>query len=366
MARGHAEALMPMVAEVMQESGTAFASLDLIAATVGPGSFTGVRIAIAAARGLALVTHAGLFGTDSLSVMARSALASGAVGAAPFAVAVDARRGMLYLGLYDEAARKIEGPLLIAPDEAARLAAAGPSRRGGKRRGAACRSRRAAGTQRRRDAAGASAERGSAGRNRRRERRDLAGAQTSLSAPAGCKAAGASGLEALMPVEIAVTRASSLDDASHGGHAPKLLRQGLGRDGDDAIPRRPRSAVSDRLRWPTAPAACWAVFSSRGRRLTKRRCSRSCVAPACRNAGLGRALLRCGHGGIARGRHQAIVPRSRGRQRRRARALSLARRGAGRPDARNITSNGADAAIFSLALSTGPEDDGTALARRPA
>ena len=55
MARGHAEALMPMVAEVMQESGTAFASLDLIAATVGPGSFTGVRIAIAAARGLALV-----------------------------------------------------------------------------------------------------------------------------------------------------------------------------------------------------------------------------------------------------------------------------------------------------------------------
>ena len=121
MARGHAEALMPMVAEVMQESGTAFAELDLIAATVGPGSFTGVRIAIAAARGLALVTHAGLFGTDSLSVMARSALASGEVGAAPFAVAVDARRGMLYLGLYDEAARKIEGPLLIAPDEAVDL-----------------------------------------------------------------------------------------------------------------------------------------------------------------------------------------------------------------------------------------------------
>ena len=118
MARGHAEALMPMVAEVMQESGTAFADLDLIAATLGPGSFTGVRIAIAAARGLALVTHAKLFGTDSLSVMARSAFASGEVGAAPFAVAVDARRGMLYLGLYDEAARKLEGPLLIAPDEA--------------------------------------------------------------------------------------------------------------------------------------------------------------------------------------------------------------------------------------------------------
>jgi tRNA threonylcarbamoyladenosine biosynthesis protein TsaB len=121
MARGHAEALMPIVTEVMQESGTAFAELDRIAATVGPGSFTGVRIAIAAARGLALVTHAGLFGTDSLSVMARGALATGEVGSAPFAVAVDARRGMLYLGLYDEAARKLDGPLLIAPDEAVDL-----------------------------------------------------------------------------------------------------------------------------------------------------------------------------------------------------------------------------------------------------
>jgi tRNA threonylcarbamoyladenosine biosynthesis protein TsaB len=121
MARGHAEALMPMVAEVIQESGLGFAELDLIAATVGPGSFTGARVAIAAARGLALVTDARLFGTDSLSVMARSALVSGEVGSAPFAIAVDARRGMIYLGLYDEAARKLKGPALIAPDEALHL-----------------------------------------------------------------------------------------------------------------------------------------------------------------------------------------------------------------------------------------------------
>jgi len=121
MARGHAEALMPMVAEIMEEAGLPFAALDLIAATTGPGSFTGVRIAIAAARGLALVTHAKLFGTDSLSVMARQALAGGAVGPGPFAVAIDAKRGMLYLGLYDEAGRKREGPLLIAPDEAVSL-----------------------------------------------------------------------------------------------------------------------------------------------------------------------------------------------------------------------------------------------------
>jgi tRNA threonylcarbamoyladenosine biosynthesis protein TsaB len=119
MARGHAEALMPMVAGVMDEAHLAFPDLDLIAATVGPGSFTGVRITIAAARGLALATGAKLYGTDSLTVMAKSALATCALG--PFAVAVDARRGMLYLGLYDDAGRRLEGPLLIAPEEALAL-----------------------------------------------------------------------------------------------------------------------------------------------------------------------------------------------------------------------------------------------------
>jgi tRNA threonylcarbamoyladenosine biosynthesis protein TsaB len=121
MARGHAEALMPMIAEVMAEAGLDFAALGLIAATVGPGSFTGVRIAIAAARGLALVTPAKLYGTDSLTVMARLTLSTGVVRQEPLAVAVDARRGMLYLGLYNEEGRKLDGPLLLAPDDAATL-----------------------------------------------------------------------------------------------------------------------------------------------------------------------------------------------------------------------------------------------------
>lgn len=121
MARGHAEALMPMVEDVMAEAGLPFTEIDLIAASLGPGSFTGVRIAIAAARGLALVTRAKLYGTDSLTVMAKAALTTGALRPGPFAVAVDARRGMLYLGLYDEAGRRLEGPLLIAPEEAVAL-----------------------------------------------------------------------------------------------------------------------------------------------------------------------------------------------------------------------------------------------------
>jgi tRNA threonylcarbamoyladenosine biosynthesis protein TsaB len=117
MARGHAEALMPMIAEVMEEAQLDFSALDLIAATTGPGSFTGVRIAIAAARGLALVTPAKLYGIDSLTVMARSARSTGIAEGAPFAVAVDARRGMLYLGLYDDAGRKLDGPLLVSPED---------------------------------------------------------------------------------------------------------------------------------------------------------------------------------------------------------------------------------------------------------
>ncbi len=121
MARGHAEALMPMAAEVLAEAGLAPRDLDLIAATVGPGSFTGVRIAIAAARGLKLATGAKLYGTDSLTVMARAAPEKRLSLASPFAVAVDARRGMLYLGLYGPDGARREGPLLIAPDEAVGL-----------------------------------------------------------------------------------------------------------------------------------------------------------------------------------------------------------------------------------------------------
>jgi tRNA A37 threonylcarbamoyladenosine modification protein TsaB len=57
--------------------------------------------------------------------MAREALSLGVTGGAPFAVAVDARRGMLYLGLYDGAARRLEGPLLIAPDDAVNVLPSG-------------------------------------------------------------------------------------------------------------------------------------------------------------------------------------------------------------------------------------------------
>ena len=57
MKRGHAEALMPLIARVMKASGIAFAALDRIAATTGPGSFTGLRVGLSAARGIALAAE---------------------------------------------------------------------------------------------------------------------------------------------------------------------------------------------------------------------------------------------------------------------------------------------------------------------
>jgi tRNA threonylcarbamoyl adenosine modification protein YeaZ len=116
MARGHAEALLPMLEAVMDEAKLDFAELDLIAATLGPGSFTGVRVAIAAARGLALATKAKLWGTDSLTVMAQGVVAD---RTEPFAISVDAHRGMLYLGLFDSVGARLEGPLLLSPEDAA-------------------------------------------------------------------------------------------------------------------------------------------------------------------------------------------------------------------------------------------------------
>jgi len=66
MKRGHAEALMPLIARVMKESGIAFASLDRIAVTTGPGSFTGLRVGLSAARGIALAANKPVVGLTTL------------------------------------------------------------------------------------------------------------------------------------------------------------------------------------------------------------------------------------------------------------------------------------------------------------
>ena len=132
-ARGHAEALMPMVAAVMAEAGLDYAALDAIAVTRGPGTFTGVRVGLAAARGLALASATPLIGLTTLEVLA--AAASDASPCAATLAAIEARRGQVYAqrfpdgpppaALRAEAAAALagRGPVCVAGDAAPRLAA---------------------------------------------------------------------------------------------------------------------------------------------------------------------------------------------------------------------------------------------------
>jgi tRNA threonylcarbamoyl adenosine modification protein YeaZ len=92
--RGHAERLFPRVAAAMSEAGLAFADLDRIAVTVGPGSFTGLRVGIAAARGFALAAGRPAVGIGTLAVIA--ATARRLAGDVPVLALLDARRGEAY------------------------------------------------------------------------------------------------------------------------------------------------------------------------------------------------------------------------------------------------------------------------------
>jgi tRNA threonylcarbamoyladenosine biosynthesis protein TsaB len=98
--RGHAERLMPMIDAVLADARVDFADLGRIAVTVGPGSFTGVRVGIAAARGLALALDIRAVGVGSLQAIALPALRSSA-GAGTVVASLDARRGEVYALVQD-------------------------------------------------------------------------------------------------------------------------------------------------------------------------------------------------------------------------------------------------------------------------
>ena len=125
MSRGHQERLAPMVREVMAAAGLGFSDLDRIAVTVGPGSFTGLRVGLAFAKGLALALERPCVGVGTLEAMGRGVDHAGLAAAA-----IDAHRGQVYLQVF------IDGAAVMAPDvlpvetAAARLAelyAGGPA-----------------------------------------------------------------------------------------------------------------------------------------------------------------------------------------------------------------------------------------------
>src|SRR5450755_1885635 len=126
MVRGHAEALLPMVARVIDRAGLEFAALDRIAVTTGPGSFTGLRVGIAAARGIALAAGKPAVGLSTLAAYAAPFIA--ADDTLPVVSAIDARHDHVYLQVFGPGGRTIVAPRLAPLREALRAAATGAPR----------------------------------------------------------------------------------------------------------------------------------------------------------------------------------------------------------------------------------------------
>jgi tRNA threonylcarbamoyl adenosine modification protein YeaZ len=114
MAQGQAERLFPALGELLARTGRAYSELDRIAVTTGPGSFTGLRIGLSAARGLALALALPVVGVPSLLALSLAAPAD-----RPAAVLLDARRGEAYLQLF-AAPGNPAGPAMLLPMAAAR------------------------------------------------------------------------------------------------------------------------------------------------------------------------------------------------------------------------------------------------------
>jgi tRNA threonylcarbamoyladenosine biosynthesis protein TsaB len=109
MERGHAEAIAPMVKEVLSEAGIRPAGLDRIAVTVGPGTFTGVRIGLAMAKGMGLALGVPVVGIDTLTAIAQNEKDRGRM----ILVASDARLEEVYAALFDAHGNPIHAPMII-------------------------------------------------------------------------------------------------------------------------------------------------------------------------------------------------------------------------------------------------------------
>lgn len=113
LGRGHAERLMPMIEAVLAEAGASFADIDRIAVATGPGSFTGIRVGVAAARALALALDVPAAGVGSLEALAHRAAKNRSAGT--LAAVLDAKRGEVYALVRDVASGRIVFGAVTAP-----------------------------------------------------------------------------------------------------------------------------------------------------------------------------------------------------------------------------------------------------------
>ena len=136
MDRGQSEILIPMALEVLAEAGADFSSIDVFEVTIGPGAFTGLRIGLAAARGMALASGRPLVGVSTFEAVAHGVPVEELEGRRVL-VAVEFRREDIFVQTFDTKLIAIDQPrsvrpenlilpgtpVLVAGDGAARLAA---------------------------------------------------------------------------------------------------------------------------------------------------------------------------------------------------------------------------------------------------
>jgi tRNA threonylcarbamoyladenosine biosynthesis protein TsaB len=119
MRHGHAEALLPMIDRAMEAAALSPTAIDGVAVAVGPGGFTGIRVGLGAAHGIALALQARLIGVTSFAaVVANLADAKSASGAATVVlVALDSRRDDFYVQLFGRAsAEPLAEPAAVLPE----------------------------------------------------------------------------------------------------------------------------------------------------------------------------------------------------------------------------------------------------------
>jgi tRNA threonylcarbamoyladenosine biosynthesis protein TsaB len=119
--KGHAERLMDVIAAALRASGKNYADIGAIVVSIGPGSFTGIRVGVSAARGLALALNIPAQGVTTLSAIAEEARTTWP--ARRIVASIDAKRDEIYVEDHAPDGAIVRGPVIVAVNDAPALLA---------------------------------------------------------------------------------------------------------------------------------------------------------------------------------------------------------------------------------------------------
>lgn len=116
--KDHAAFLHPAIKNIMEASGRTFSELDAIAVTAGPGSYTGIRVGMATAKGLSFALNKPLITLSTLALLAHDAISNhGGEDSYLFCPMIDARRMEVYTAIYDNQKKEVLPPTALVIEE---------------------------------------------------------------------------------------------------------------------------------------------------------------------------------------------------------------------------------------------------------